>query len=1418
MKKIVPIVCCAWVSVTLLGPAMDQAQAAEGSIVAWGWNEFGQTNVPSPNTGFVAVAAGYLHSLGLKPDGSIVAWGSNYGDLTNIPSPNANFIAIAAGSAHSLGLKADGSIVTWGDATYNVPAPNSGFVAVAAGSEHSLGLKGDGSIVAWGCDVYWDSGQCSVPAPNTGFVAVAAGRYHSLGLKGDGSIVAWGCGEWMTDGGQCDVPTPNSGFVGVAAGAGHSLGLKADGSVVAWGNNGSGQCNVPAPNADFVAVAGGEYHSLGLKVGNDCQPNGILDDQDIAHGTSQDCNRNGVPDECEADCNGNGAADSCDIDLGFSRDCNVNGVPDECEIAAGTSQDCNANGIPDDCEWRALLGLGSAGSVAGGASAEICQFPNQQPHNGAFFVPVEDTDVTQRAADTFTFLDPTTITSLQWWGLYRDVCGEPCQASDDFVVSFYVNESGPASTLIRTYALGASVQRFPTGLMIPVDAGFEEYQYVAGLNPPLSLDPGKRYWVEIRNNTPSPCVWRWETAPQEPNGNGASLYDTAGDGFGDTDLAPFDLAFCVFGLPAAQDCNANGIWDSEDIAGGTSHDCQPNGIPDECEDDRNYNGIPDACDIVSGTSKDLNFNGVPDEADCLTTPGDMDGDCDVERDDFASFLGCMGRTRAELVGGCACADFDLNGTVDFNDYLALSVAAGQPVSGCRVRPANACPDSWTTGGGGGGVAAAFAENESFYDFGQHTPIPAGFFADGSDAFGGVVTFIGTPADPSGVHGDIDTQIEHGPVIFDPNTGTASTSLDIITLNLISRDPITVTYNGGQNAEQWIVAVGLSPHYPGPGELTATLDAPGANSGTYDATVYVQPQFLFVKRQNLIDHVLPECLNYRILDTGEPAAQSAAASDSGDRTFDKAGRNTRIPGARRGSRGVSGPGASGTVSAVMPPITLSFIGQPFVRVADSAILEQIHVPDCAQGNFVPGVIESGGGGVAAAGQALTCTSHITVGETHYFCPPECQGDDRCRYHVKNGLTMTPACKQPPFFPSEMLGDLCPSGTCGAYFTPPPRNCPGGGVALQTYTSATCDTMESTCQGACCNDQANCVLSSSGLCEGTYMGYDSRCDSVTCPQPGACCHANRTCTSEVRGTCSVTGDIYMGSATKCSAYEPSITSPPTPSKTEYCVGEDAVFTIDATSSSGNALRYEWKKDGTDVGNPLDKTLTLNNIQMTADQAEIACDVSDVCGMVASASATLNVCRGHLIAGSGCCFDISLTGVGESVQLGNCPIANREDNGIRPPTNGCSWSPENPNYTCPVDGSDCHIFPHICALPPPFSLPCVQWGPSFTPACDNHDNQYSTCYYPGCASPYTDIIYGGNLNCLTRADANTKLRDDMIAICNGFTYTQFFWLTADEQLNKCWGHAQWYYGVVDSVSLPFYEVSQAEVCDCCSGLCVK
>ena len=53
--------------------------------------------------------------------------------------------------------------------------------------------------------------------------------------------------------------------------------------------------------------------------------------------SSQDCNGNSIPDECE-------------IASGAEQDCNADGIPDTCQIAADTTLDLNANGTLDACE------------------------------------------------------------------------------------------------------------------------------------------------------------------------------------------------------------------------------------------------------------------------------------------------------------------------------------------------------------------------------------------------------------------------------------------------------------------------------------------------------------------------------------------------------------------------------------------------------------------------------------------------------------------------------------------------------------------------------------------------------------------------------------------------------------------------------------------------------------------------------------------------------------------------------------------------------------------------------------------------------------------------------------------------------------------------------------------------------------
>ncbi len=114
-------------------------------------------------------------------------------------------------------------------------------------------------------------------------------------------------------------------------------------------------------------------------------------------------------------------------------------------------------------------------------------------------------------------------------------------------------------------------------------------------------------------------------------------------------------------------------------------------------------------------------------------------------------------------------------------------------------------------------------NGTFVEFGTGNlpAIPADFFGPGSDPFTGQIELDGFPFDPL-AFGDADTIIQRSyepvsPSLGEPNAGTVE--IEIIELSLISIQPITVTYNGGQDPEEWFVDVRLSDTPSPPGELT-----------------------------------------------------------------------------------------------------------------------------------------------------------------------------------------------------------------------------------------------------------------------------------------------------------------------------------------------------------------------------------------------------------------------------------------------------------------------------------------------------------------------------------------------------------------------------------------------------------------------
>lgn len=186
------------------------ALKSNGTVIAWGLNDGGQVTGTHPAgapylasaapvtladgvlSGVSAIAAGFDHSLALQTNGSVVAWGHNdFGQATVPASARSGVVAIAAGVASSLALKSDGSVVAWGiddQGQSMVPAELEQAVGIGAGQGFAAAVQSDGRVIAWGAGKssgasHSDFGQTTVPnSIQGGVTAISVGAFHVLAL------------------------------------------------------------------------------------------------------------------------------------------------------------------------------------------------------------------------------------------------------------------------------------------------------------------------------------------------------------------------------------------------------------------------------------------------------------------------------------------------------------------------------------------------------------------------------------------------------------------------------------------------------------------------------------------------------------------------------------------------------------------------------------------------------------------------------------------------------------------------------------------------------------------------------------------------------------------------------------------------------------------------------------------------------------------------------------------------------------------------------------------------------------------------------------------------------------------------------------------------------------------------------------
>ena len=239
---------------------------------------------------YQAIAAGFEHSLALATDGTVWAWGENeFGQLASTRTGSANHplqvcepggrplrqvTSVAAGALYSLAVTVDGSLWIWGKnptAEPSVSASRSGsngqfsgsprnampptriegvLDAVAAaggygGTATFVVLHRNGTLSCFGKnDQKLPVLQLRPLAGVTDLSAIAAGARHFAALKRDGTVWTWG----NNDSGQLGDGTTTSHAIPqrvggirdvahLAAGNDATLVVKTDGTVWGWGKD-----------------------------------------------------------------------------------------------------------------------------------------------------------------------------------------------------------------------------------------------------------------------------------------------------------------------------------------------------------------------------------------------------------------------------------------------------------------------------------------------------------------------------------------------------------------------------------------------------------------------------------------------------------------------------------------------------------------------------------------------------------------------------------------------------------------------------------------------------------------------------------------------------------------------------------------------------------------------------------------------------------------------------------------------------------------------------------------------------------------------------------------------------------------------------------------------------------------------------
>ena len=537
-------------------------------------------------------------------------------------------------------------------------------------------------------------GQCDPPDFPQSVQAVAAGARHSMALLDNGTIVCWGC-----DDAACDVPPeladgdPPDPAVGIAAGDGFSLALLASGEIVIWGESELDAIFEIPDEAQDPSNPAVRILAQATQTPTVTACMAILQD-----GTFVPWGSHYLIDDLPPG--------SVIVDAAMSPRFNV--------------QEC--------CEYVNISLLLEGGQYFDGLG--IRESDPDNPYTAIFPGPVP---IALRADGTWVSMGgriddaiyPSVESesvrprvSLVTGGLdYLITIPLPADCDEDGVPD---DEQIAADPILdcdgdgRLDACRSGSHWFEAGVIATEgddldlsDLPFSETPVIASVEAAGDLEAANEFllfdWnggtfaTAFGKNGPAESCWvstdTFEIAPRIWNdtGENGDRILTVSASFPVDPAACEDSNFAItFEIQATapyHDCNDNGIDDDCEIADGLALDVDGDRTPDECQPDCdrdgrpdawtifeglvpdcNANGVPDSCDILSGEVVDADGNGIPDVCELACEDnGDLDGDGCVGPADLGLLLSLWGSTNP------ICGDLDGDGQVAGSDLGILFV-------------------------------------------------------------------------------------------------------------------------------------------------------------------------------------------------------------------------------------------------------------------------------------------------------------------------------------------------------------------------------------------------------------------------------------------------------------------------------------------------------------------------------------------------------------------------------------------------------------------------------------------------------------------------------------------------------------------------------------------------------------------------